>query len=106
MWAILPNSKYVANPNTSGSIHNRGAAIDITLVDAEGNPLDMGTNFDHFGPEAHHGFNQLAEEVKKNRILLKSTMEQCGFTAQSTEWWHYNFGERGKYSISNEALCR
>lgn len=106
MWAIKPDSRYVANPNKSGSIHNRGAAVDITLVDASGKELDMGTEFDHFGEEAHHAYTKLSEQVLANRKLLKTIMEQSGFVAQSTEWWHYNFGDRSKFRISNEPLCK
>jgi D-alanyl-D-alanine dipeptidase len=106
MWTIMPDSRYVANPNKSGSIHNRGAAVDITLVDSAGKELDMGTAFDHFGQEAHHAYTNLSQEVLSNRKLLKTIMEQSGFTAQSTEWWHYNFKERSRYAISNEKLCK
>jgi D-alanyl-D-alanine dipeptidase len=105
MWAIKPDNRYVANPK-GGSIHNRGAAVDMTLVDQVGKELDMGTEFDHFGEEAHHGYTKLAKEVIENRIYLKSVMERCGFAAQPTEWWHYNFGDRSRYKISNEPLCK
>lgn len=104
-WEIFPNAQYVANPNTSGSVHNRGMAVDITLVDAEGNPLDMGTDFDHFEEEAHHDFTELPEEVLANRSLLKSTMESVGFRSIRTEWWHYNYGESRRYPLANEPLC-
>jgi len=106
MWTIMPDSRYVANPNKSGSIHNRGAAVDITLVDKEGKELDMGTAFDHFGQEAHHSYTNLPALVLEHRKYLKQVMEQCGFVAQSTEWWHYNYGDRSRYTISNEALCK
>src|SRR5690606_38618427 len=53
MWDIVPNPQYVANP-VKGSIHNRGGAVDITLVDLEGKELDMGTDFDFFGKRAYH----------------------------------------------------
>ena len=106
MWAIMPDSRYVANPNKSGSIHNRGAAVDITLVDLNGKELDMGTAFDHFGVEAHHTYTNLSAQVLENRKLLKRVMEQCGFVAQPTEWWHYNYGDRSRYKISNEKLCK
>ena len=106
MWAIMPDSRYVANPNKSGSIHNRGAAVDITLVDKDGKELDMGTEFDHFGVEAHHAYTKLSAEILENRKYLKQVMEQSGFIAQSTEWWHYNYGDRSRYTISNEELCK
>jgi len=78
MWEIVPNTTYVANPKR-GSIHNRGGAIDITLVDKEGNELEMGTKFDHFGPESSHLYSDLSSEVMKNRKLLKKIMIKNGF---------------------------
>lgn len=101
MWEIFPNAKYVANPNTSASIHNRGAAVDITLEDLNGNELDMGTTFDFFGKEAHHAYTNLSDTVLANRQLLKSTMEDNGFRAITTEWWHYSFKSRYSYEPSN-----
>ena len=89
MWKIMPNPQYVANP-VKGSIHNKGGAVDITLVDMDGNPLDMGTDFDFFGHKAHHDHTDLPEQVLANRLLLKSVMEKHGFWSIRTEWWHYN----------------
>nr|WP_299381398.1 M15 family metallopeptidase [Allomuricauda sp.] len=89
MWEIVPNPQYVADP-VKGSIHNKGGAVDITLVDLEGNELDMGTDFDFFGKRAHHDFTDLPDTVLQNRKLLKETMESYGFWGIRTEWWHYN----------------
>ena len=105
MWEVLPDSKYVANPKY-GSVHNRGGAVDITLVDTDGNELTMGTSFDHFGVEAHHSYNKLPDTVIANRRLLKETMEAADFTAIDTEWWHYNYGASGSYPVSDfETKC-
>lgn len=104
MWEIMPDARYVANPYKSGSIHNRGAAVDITLVDESGEELDMGTAFDHFGKEAHHAYTDISDEVKTNRLLLKKTMESAGFLPIKTEWWHYNFGVE-KFNITKVPLC-
>ena len=101
MWEIFPNGKYVANPHTTGSIHNRGGAVDITLVDKSGNELDMGTAFDFFGLEAHHTYKDLPDTVLANRKLLKSTMESFSFSSISSEWWHYNFSSSNGYTLSN-----
>lgn len=100
MWSIFPNSTYVANPAT-GSIHNRGGAVDITLTNLEGLELDMGTSFDHFGKEAHHDYIQLSDTILANRLLLKSIMESSGFSAISSEWWHYNYHKSKEYPISD-----
>lgn len=106
MWKIVPNPDYVANP-AKGSIHNRGGAVDITLVDVSGKELDMGTAFDHFGPEAAIDYVNLSEEVKKNRKLLQSVMSANGFTVLRSEWWHFNLSGASNYKISNEKWdCR
>ncbi|MFX0556592.1 M15 family metallopeptidase [Maribacter sp. CXY002] len=91
MWAIVPNPQYVANP-VKGSIHNKGGAVDITLVTLDGKELDMGTDFDFFGKMAYHDNMDLPQEILDNRKLLKETMENHGFWSIRTEWWHYNLG--------------
>ncbi|WP_339919522.1 M15 family metallopeptidase [uncultured Flavobacterium sp.] len=100
MWKIVSNPQYVADPD-KGSIHNRGGAVDITLVDAYGKELDMGTPFDFFGEEASHGYDKLSEEVKNNRILLKSIMTAVNFNSFDSEWWHYNLKSGLKDKVSN-----
>lgn len=89
MWKIVSNPEYVANP-AKGSIHNRGGAVDITLVSSNGKELDMGTSFDFFGIEASHNYPNVAEEVKENRLVLKTIMTTSGFNSFDSEWWHYN----------------
>ena len=100
MWEIVSNPNYVADPK-KGSIHNRGGAVDITLVDSQGNQLDMGTPFDFFGIEASHKYEQLSEEVKSNRKLLRKIMTQNNFKIFESEWWHYNLKNAQKDPISN-----
>ncbi|MFV8370006.1 M15 family metallopeptidase [Flavobacterium sp. LB2R40] len=100
MWKIVSNPEYVANP-AKGSIHNRGGAVDITLVDGIGKELDMGTSFDFFGKEASHSYLNVSKEVKKNRALLKTIMTGSGFNSFDSEWWHYNLKSSQKDAISN-----
>ena len=105
MWKIVSNPEYVADP-AKGSIHNRGGAVDITIVDADGKELDMGTSFDFFGPEAGHYFDNLPDEVKENRLLLKRIMQKSGFVSFDSEWWHYNLKNASKEKVSNTKwLC-
>lgn len=99
MWEIVPNPQYVANP-VKGSIHNKGGAVDITLVAASGEELDMGTDFDYFGKRAYHDNLDLPEEILNNRRILKETMEKYGFWSIRTEWWHYNLS-----SASNDRIA-
>ncbi len=100
MWEIYPDPRYVANPE-KGSNHNRGTAVDITLVDKNGEELPMGTDFDYFGLKAHHSYSNLPENVLYNRRLLKTTMEKHGFWSITSEWWHYNLNKSYKYPVSN-----
>ncbi|MFV5699942.1 M15 family metallopeptidase [Flavobacterium sp. ZT3R17] len=100
MWEIVPNPEYVANP-AKGSIHNRGGAVDITLVDSNGKELDMGTSFDYFGVEASHNYLNVSEDVKANRELLKRIMNKNGFNSFDSEWWHYNLRSVLKEKVSN-----
>ena len=100
MWTIVPDPNYVANP-VKGSIHNRGGAVDITLVDENGNELDMGTGFDHFGSESAHSYEQFERVILKNRKLLKKIMLRNGFEALDSEWWHYNLEGSRKDKVSN-----
>ncbi|MFV8355670.1 M15 family metallopeptidase [Flavobacterium sp. XS1P32] len=100
MWKIVSNPEYVANP-AKGSVHNRGGAVDITLVDATGKELNMGTSFDFFGIEASHNYPKVSMEVKKNRILIRTLMTSNGFNSFDSEWWHYNLKSGLNDKISN-----
>lgn len=99
MWKIFPNAHYLANPYTKKSVHNRGAAVDLTLVDDEGCALDMGTGYDYFGKEAHQDFTGLSKEVLKNRKLLREGMRKFGFRTIRTEWWHYDYKGAYQYPV-------
>tara|TARA_R110002012_G_scaffold283304_2_gene473630 strand:- start:89760 stop:90479 length:720 start_codon:yes stop_codon:yes gene_type:complete len=100
MWAIVPNPQYVANP-VKGSIHNKGAAVDISLVTLDGKEVAMGTDFDFFGKRAYHDTTDLPQEILNNRTLLKETMEAFGFWSIRTEWWHYNLSSGSGDKVAN-----
>ena len=100
MWEILPGTHYVANP-AKGSKHNRGAAVDLTLVDAQGKELNMGTPFDFFGKEAHHTYTQHSKEVLENRKLLKETLDKYNFKSIYSEWWHYEYRPEMQSKVEN-----
>jgi D-alanyl-D-alanine dipeptidase len=100
MWEIMPDDRYAANP-AKGSGHNRGAAVDVTLVSLNGKKeLAMPSGFDDFTEKAHHSYMALPEEIIANRLLLRSTMEKHGFVALETEWWHYSIPDASaKYEL-------
>lgn len=100
MWKILPGTHYVANP-AKGSKHNRGAAVDLTLVDAQGKELNMGTPFDFFGKEAHHTYTEHSKEVLENRKLLKETLDKYNFKSIYSEWWHYEYRPEMQSKVEN-----
>jgi zinc D-Ala-D-Ala dipeptidase len=99
MWELVKDDRYAADPKT-GSGHNRGIAVDLTIIDLQTKePLNMGTEFDNFTDTAHHGFSALPKEVLLNRLLLRNIMEKNGFKALETEWWHYFFSDGAKYEL-------
>jgi D-alanyl-D-alanine dipeptidase len=89
LWTIKPDPNYVTDPQL-GSMHNRGLAVDLTLVDKNGREMDMGTPFDFFGTASHSDYTDLPQTVIKNRSILRKLMELHGLKGIRTEWWHYS----------------
>lgn len=86
-----------ANDITRIPPHASGGAVDLTLVDLAGKELAMGTEFDHFGPEAHSAFydeHNLDLKIRKNRTMLREAMMAEGFSQYSDEWWHFDYGNQ------------
>ena len=90
LWEKMPDPRYVTNPE-KGSMHNRAAAVDLTLIDQNGHDLDMGTEYDFFGERAYHTFTELPASVLDRRRKLVALMEEAGFQHIRTEWWHYSY---------------
>lgn len=94
-WALVPDERYVARPErrggrpVAGSKHNRGAAVDVTLVDAAGRPLAMPTGFDDFSARAHRGA-PAPPAARANAARLEAAMVAEGFEPFPTEWWHFD----------------
>jgi zinc D-Ala-D-Ala dipeptidase len=103
MWKILPDSRYVANPAT-GSRHNRGAAVDLTLVDAQGKELEMPTEFDDFSELAGRDSTAMTPAARRNVEILTTAMERQGYTSIVTEWWHYDGPNWQRFGILNKSL--
>ena len=106
MWNKVkstPMKPYVSNPANGGGLHNYGLAVDITLCDAKGDSIAMGTKIDHLGPEAHIdtenqlvGKGIISKRAQQNRQLLRQVMRYAGFKPLRTEWWHFNFKSRAE----------
>lgn len=101
-WKLVPDERYVANPR-KGSRHSRGAAVDVGLVDLDGNAVVLPTAFDDFS-EAAHRKNALAGDKGAEARTLERAMTAAGFVAMPTEWWHFDAREAAKYPLSDEAL--
>ena len=108
LWNALPQyspkirSNYVANP-AEHSIHNYGSAVDLTVADEQGRPLDMGTPFDFFGEMAYPSrekallaSGKLKKEAYRNRLILRKAMIHGGFMPIEYEWWHFNAFSRAE----------
>lgn len=87
---------YVASPHAGGGYHNYGLAVDLTITDDQGRPLDMGSGFDCFDETSHVGdedalvaAGRISPEAKANRALLLKYMSAAGFDQNPTEWWHF-----------------
>lgn len=106
MWEALPDPRFVANPER-GSRHNRGAAVDLTLVDLKtGKELPMPTEFDDFTEQAARDYPGNEPQVRRNSDLLSYKMERHGFEPLITEWWHFDSVGWQKFSILDVDLAK
>jgi D-alanyl-D-alanine dipeptidase len=104
MWNRYPQPGFFADPR-KGSPHSRGVAVDLTLVDASGRELDMGTGFDDMTDRAHHACLEVSTAAQRNRALLLGLMTAAGWDFYGNEWWHYQlFHARGYPLYSDSAL--
>jgi D-alanyl-D-alanine dipeptidase len=101
LWRLAPDALYVANPRR-GSRHSRGAAVDITLVDASGTELPMPTPYDAAGERAHRNYNRLPRALIRNRATLEEAMTREGFLPLRTEWWHFDAPDWRRYPLGDD----
>lgn len=91
--------RFVSDPVSDHAVppvHTTGGAIDLTIVDAEGKPLDMGSGFDEFSDRTYTAYYEKegSQNIRDNRRLLYHIMTEAGFTNLPSEWWHYDYGDR------------
>ncbi|MEQ9812925.1 MAG: D-alanyl-D-alanine dipeptidase [Azospirillaceae bacterium] len=107
MFEAFPDPRFVSDPDTprggAGLAHPRGVAVDLTLADAAGRPLDMGTDFDAMVAASAHDSPAVGEAAGANRALLRQIMEMAGWRAYRAEWWHYQLPEAGRYTVHGDA---
>lgn len=103
LWSKVSDNRYIANPR-GGSNHNRGAAIDITLVDKNSRELPMPTDFDGFSKLADKDYVDVEKKRAENAKLLESVMIKHGFESIYTEWWHFDDKEWKSYGVVDKVL--
>lgn len=104
MWEPIKNPDFVADP-AKGSRHNRGAAVDLTLVDlATGAELEMPTPYDDFTDRARADYANLPANVIANRAKLRDAMVRHGFDPLPSEWWHFDFRGWERFELMNVPL--
>ena len=105
MWNHTPDPEFLADPRR-GSPHSRGAAVDLTLIDAAGRELDMGTGFDAFTPLSHHASLDVSRAAQANRFTLLGIMTAAGWDFYRNEWWHYQLFDSRRFPLlSDSALA-
>ncbi|MGH7032407.1 MAG: D-alanyl-D-alanine dipeptidase, partial [Stellaceae bacterium] len=102
LWNFTPDPEFLADPRR-GSPHSRGAAVDLTLLSADGSELDMGTGFDDFTPLSHHGATAIGASAQRNRFLLLGLMSAAGWDFYGNEWWHYQLFDARRYPLLSDA---
>ena len=102
LWKAFPKRGYVADPNHGGSLHNRGAAVDLTLVTPDGGEVELPTGYDNFTRAAHHSYSAGTPAAMLHRTVLRDAMEGAGFKRNPQEWWHYEVPDAISLPIRDE----
>jgi D-alanyl-D-alanine dipeptidase len=106
LWQSRPDPSFLADPRR-GSPHSRGVAVDLTLIDRHGAPLDMGCGFDELSARAHHDHSGVSANAQRNRFILLGLMSAAGWDFYMKEWWHYQLFDARRYPLySDRALPR
>ena len=105
MWAHTPDPEFLADPRR-GSPHSRGVALDLTLLDAAGAALDMGTGFDAFTPLSHHASLAVSPAAQANRFMLLGIMTAAGWDFYRNEWWHYQLFNSRQYPLYSDSALK
>lgn len=103
-WSLVPDTNFVADPSTGGSVHNRGCAVDVTLVDRDGRDVEMPSGFDDFTEKAYRSNSLMSSEAESNLAVLTEAMTASGFMTIDTEWWHFEDIDRDEYENADVDL--
>jgi D-alanyl-D-alanine dipeptidase len=109
-WKIYPNERYVAKPERDkngkpikGSKHNRGAAVDLTLINLKtGKEVEMPSSFDEFSEKAHRDYSKMKSKIAaQNCKVLENVMKKHGFVGLSSEWWHFDYKQFENFPLQD-----
>jgi D-alanyl-D-alanine dipeptidase len=104
LWRARPQRGFVADPRT-GSHHNRGAAVDLSLLDLGGRAVEMPTPYDAFDRRARaDAVRGISRAAIRHRTALRRAMEEAGFRVNRAEWWHFDAGDAHRYPLLDEPL--
>lgn len=104
MYNLINNDQYVAKPG-KGSNHNKGCAVDLSLITLKGEELDMGCLFDDFSEKAHYSSSEITKLQANNRKILRDIMGQSGFKPYDKEWWHFNYSNTDFQVSDHSFIC-
>jgi D-alanyl-D-alanine dipeptidase len=111
LWDRVRDPRYAAEPVTDrhgkpvrGSVHSRGAAVDVSLADADGVILEMPTDHDDFSSAAHRSHRAADAEVRRRMTILDDAMTSAGFSGIASEWWHYDAPEGKRLPLRDDPL--
>lgn len=104
LWNHTPNPEFLSDPRR-GSPHSRGVAVDVTLIDGNGNAFDMGTGVDAFTPLAHHACRDVSPAAQRHRFVLLGIMTAAGWDNYMNEWWHYQLFNPRRYPLLGDGAA-
>ncbi len=99
LYDNAPNKSVFMDPKKAPSNHTRGAAVDCTLVTADGKEVEMPSDFDDGTVLAKRTYEKCTAAQKKNALILENAMKSSGFKPLSNEWWHFDDTEYKSYPM-------
>jgi len=98
MWEQVHDERYVADP-AKGPRHCRGAAVDVTLVERTGEPVEMPSDYDDFSPKSSRAYQGASRTAIQDRARLEAAMKREGFVPFPSEWWHFDYKNWELYPV-------
>ena len=102
LFNIVKNKHWIANPDTTASNHNRGCAIDMSLIiDATGEEMEFPTPMHTFSEESARTCKTWSDAARANVDYITEVMAECGFNHIKSEWWHFSDTDSKKFMTTD-----